>query len=123
MGNFLVSLILCKLNTNQGFDPPTDQGVCDVTACEEKHLIITMFVLQNLAEAEYVVALFMYMRLLGYPKEKVSILTTYNGQKHLIRDVIAQRCRDNPLIGMPHKVSTNIVKHHFTSKCVKLKKL
>merc|ERR1719320_2335660 len=39
---------------------------------------------QNLAEAEYCVALFMYMRLLGYPAEKISILTTYNGQKHLI---------------------------------------
>ena len=36
---------------------------------------------QNLAEAEYCVALFMYMRLLGYPAEKISILTTYNGQK------------------------------------------
>ncbi|XP_054758837.2 RNA helicase aquarius-like [Lytechinus pictus] len=61
---------------------------------------------QNLAEAEYVVALFMYMRLLGYPAEKISILTTYNGQKHLIRDVINKRCSDNPLIGQPHKVTT-----------------
>lgn len=43
---------------------------------------------QNLAEAEYCVAVFMYMRLLGYPAETISILTTYNGQKHLIRDVI-----------------------------------
>ncbi|XP_071786990.1 RNA helicase aquarius-like [Asterias amurensis] len=61
---------------------------------------------QNLAEAEYVVALFMYMRLLGYPAEKISILTTYNGQKHLIRDVINQRCAGNPLIGQPSKVTT-----------------
>ncbi|XP_071117060.1 RNA helicase aquarius-like [Haliotis cracherodii] len=61
---------------------------------------------QNLAEAEYVVALFMYMRLIGYPAEKISILTTYNGQKHLIRDVIHQRCGDNPFIGRPHKVTT-----------------
>ena len=50
------------------------------------------------------VALFMYMRLLGYPADKISVLTTYNGQKHLIRDVIQQRCADNPLIGRPHKV-------------------
>ncbi len=57
-----------------------------------------------MAEAEYVVAVFMYMRLLGYPAEKISILTTYNGQKHLIRDVIAQRCANNPLIGHPSKV-------------------
>ena len=31
---------------------------------------------QNLAEAEYVVAVFTYMRLLGYPAESISILTT-----------------------------------------------
>ncbi|XP_066279598.1 RNA helicase aquarius-like [Branchiostoma lanceolatum] len=61
---------------------------------------------QNLAEAEYVVGIFMYMRLLGYPAEKISILTTYNGQKHLIRDVINQRCGDNALIGRPSKVTT-----------------
>lgn len=59
---------------------------------------------QNLAEAEYCVATFMYMRLLGYPASKISILTTYNGQKHLIRDVINTRCADNPLIGRPYKV-------------------
>ncbi|ESP05343.1 hypothetical protein LOTGIDRAFT_227972 [Lottia gigantea] len=61
---------------------------------------------QNLAEAEYVVAVFMYMRLMGYSAEKISILTTYNGQKHLIRDVIHQRCGNNPFIGKPHKVTT-----------------
>ncbi|XP_041969753.1 RNA helicase aquarius [Aricia agestis] len=61
---------------------------------------------QNLAEAEYVVAVFMYMRLVGWPADKISILTTYNGQKHLIRDVINKRCADNPLIGRPHKVTT-----------------
>lgn len=61
---------------------------------------------QNLAEAEYVVAVFMYMRLLGYPGDKISILTTYNGQKHLIRDVINSRCGENPLIGRPFKVTT-----------------
>lgn len=61
---------------------------------------------QNLGEAEYAVALFMYMRLLGYPAERISILTTYNGQKHLIRDVINQRCGNNPVIGRPNKVTT-----------------
>uniref|UniRef100_S4PJE7 RNA helicase aquarius n=4 Tax=Pararge aegeria TaxID=116150 RepID=S4PJE7_9NEOP len=61
---------------------------------------------QNLAEAEYVVAVFMFMRLVGWPAHRISILTTYNGQKHLIRDVITKRCADNPLIGRPHKVTT-----------------
>merc|ERR1712029_464000 len=64
------------------------------------------FFYQNLAEAEFVVATFMYMRLIGYPAEKISILTTYNGQKHLIRDVVAARCANNPLIGHPHKITT-----------------
>ncbi|KAK3748727.1 hypothetical protein QZH41_015674 [Actinostola sp. cb2023] len=61
---------------------------------------------QNLGEAEYAVAIFMYMRLLGIPSDRIAILTTYNGQKHLIRDVINQRCANNPLIGRPSKVTT-----------------
>lgn len=65
---------------------------------------LVIFTLQNLGEAEYVVALFMYMCLLGYPADKISILTTYNGQKHLIRDIINRRCGSNPLIGRPNKV-------------------
>lgn len=48
----------------------------------------------------------MFMRILGYPAEKISILTTYNGQKHLIRDVVNKRCADNPVFGRPHKVTT-----------------
>ncbi|CAG2165096.1 unnamed protein product [Oppiella nova] len=65
---------------------------------------------QNLAEAEYVVATFMYMRLMGYPSDKITILTTYNGQKHLIRDVVKQRCATNPFIGFPAMVN-----HHRDS--------
>jgi intron-binding protein aquarius len=61
---------------------------------------------QNLGEAEYCVALFQYLRLLGYPAEKISILTTYNGQMHLIRDVVQQRCAHNPMFGQPGKVAT-----------------
>ena len=62
---------------------------------------------QNLAEAEYVVALFMYMRLQGYPPERIAILTTYNGQKHLLRDVLNKRCANNPVFGLPEKVPVN----------------
>ncbi|KAI8907762.1 hypothetical protein DFJ77DRAFT_475234 [Powellomyces hirtus] len=61
---------------------------------------------QNLGEAEYVVATYQYMRLLGYPAEKISILTTYNGQKELIHDVLEKRCSWNPLFGNPHRVAT-----------------
>ena len=44
------------------------------------------------------------MRLMGYPAERITILTTYNGQKDLLRDVIEARCARHPLIGRPHKV-------------------
>jgi len=64
------------------------------------------FFYQNLGEAEYCVALFMYMRLLGYPADSITILTTYNGQKHLIRDVINKRCGENSFMGRPLKVTT-----------------
>ncbi|CAA0829188.1 P-loop containing nucleoside triphosphate hydrolases superfamily protein [Striga hermonthica] len=61
---------------------------------------------QNEGEAEYIVSVYMYMRLLGYPANKISILTTYNGQKLLIRDVINRRCVPYHFIGPPHKVTT-----------------
>jgi intron-binding protein aquarius len=61
---------------------------------------------QNLGEAEYIVQMYMYMRLMGYPADKISIITTYNGQKALIKDVIAQRCATNPLFGSPARIST-----------------
>ncbi|KAL2898346.1 RNA helicase aquarius [Bienertia sinuspersici] len=61
---------------------------------------------QNEGEAEYVVSVYIYMRLLGYPANKISILTTYNGQKFLIRDVISRRCVPYNFIGPPHKVAT-----------------
>jgi intron-binding protein aquarius len=66
----------------------------------------TPYFYQNLGEAEYVVAVYMYMRLQGYPASKITILTTYNGQKHLIRDVLKQRCGRNPFFGMPDKVTS-----------------
>ncbi|EDQ85935.1 uncharacterized protein MONBRDRAFT_38574 [Monosiga brevicollis MX1] len=62
--------------------------------------------IQNLGEAEYVVATYMYMRLLGYPAERITILTTYNGQKELIRDVVRARCLSHPLFGSPAVIET-----------------
>jgi intron-binding protein aquarius len=62
--------------------------------------------IQNLGEAEYAVAIYQYMRLLGYPAAKTSILTTYAGQKALIRDVLQHRCAKNRLFGLPKIVTT-----------------
>ncbi|GAB5588385.1 hypothetical protein Unana1_03285 [Umbelopsis nana] len=61
---------------------------------------------QNLGEAEYVIAVFQYMRLIGYPSDKITILTTYNGQVSLINDVLNQRCSWNPFLGRPAAVTT-----------------
>lgn len=61
---------------------------------------------QNLGEAEYVVAVYQYMRLVGYPAEKISILTTYNGQKALIKDVLERRCAWNDYFGTPATIDT-----------------
>ncbi|KAK2786907.1 hypothetical protein FQN51_003462 [Onygenales sp. PD_10] len=62
--------------------------------------------IQNLGEAEYTVAIYQYMRLLGYPASKISILTTYAGQKALIKDVLNHRCAKNSLFGLPKIVTT-----------------
>lgn len=62
--------------------------------------------IQNLGEAEYAVALFQYMRLLGYPASKISILTTYAGQRALVKDVLSHRCARNPIFGLPKAVAT-----------------
>ncbi|EMR11305.1 hypothetical protein PNEG_00334 [Pneumocystis murina B123] len=66
----------------------------------------TPYFYQNLGEAEYAVAIYQYMRLLGYPSEKITILASYTGQKALINDVINRRCANNPLFGLPNKITT-----------------
>ncbi len=61
---------------------------------------------QNIGEAEYIVNVYQYMRLLGYPASKISIITTYRGQKHLIRDIVTRRCTRHPLFGVPSRITT-----------------
>lgn len=52
----------------------------------------TPYFYQNIVEAEYIINLFQYLLFIGYPCDKLSILTAYNGQKELIIDMLAQRC-------------------------------
>ncbi|GJQ15923.1 hypothetical protein GpartN1_g7714.t1 [Galdieria partita] len=59
------------------------------------------FFYQNLVEAEWIAAVYQYMRLLGYPRERISILTTYKGQKELLKEVLQHRIAWNPSLGMP----------------------
>lgn len=61
---------------------------------------------QNLEEAEFVVAVYMYMRLSGYPSESIVILCAYNGQKALIEDIVKHKCAWNPRIKAPKAITT-----------------
>ncbi|ORX82702.1 P-loop containing nucleoside triphosphate hydrolase protein, partial [Anaeromyces robustus] len=90
------------LFANPGF--AYDYQFIDVKEGQESEPIPYFY--QNVNEAEMVVATFQYMRILGYPANKITILTTYNGQKQLIRDVLRRRCSWNPIFGKPYKVTT-----------------
>ena len=62
---------------------------------------------QNLAEAEYMVAVYQFMRLIGYPAQRISILATHSAQCALIKDVLNLRCVPSPAyFGRPRCVST-----------------
>ena len=61
---------------------------------------------QNLGEAELVVSLYQYLRLRGWPAESMALLTTYNGQRDLLADVVEARCAHHPAFGRPAAVST-----------------
>lgn len=61
---------------------------------------------QNVPEAEYIVAVYMYLRLCGWAREQITILTSYNGQRLLIEDVLKARCASNPVFGDPATVTT-----------------
>ena len=61
---------------------------------------------QNLGEAELVVSLYQYLRLRGWPAPAIAILTTYNGQRDLLADVVEARCAHHPAFGRPGAVST-----------------
>lgn len=71
---------------------------------------VSPHVIQNLGEAEYAIALYQYMRLLGYPADKITILTMYNGQKALLQEICSRRCAstkaDKDVFGMPRVITT-----------------
>ena len=59
----------------------------------------------NLAEAEYCIALYIYMCLKGYKPEQISIITPYNGQKNLIKEIYSKKCIANIFQGIK-KITT-----------------
>ena len=60
----------------------------------------------NLAEAEYCIGLYMYMCLVGYNPSQISILTTYNGQKELIKEIYTKKCGWNKFFNNIGKICT-----------------
>jgi intron-binding protein aquarius len=93
------------LNANAGFR--YDYQFIDVPDYKGKgEAEPTPHFIQNLGEAEYAAAIFMYMRLLGYPASRISILTMYAGQRALIKDVLTHRCKGNRLFGLPRHIGT-----------------
>lgn len=52
------------------------------------------------------------MVLIDYPPEKISILTTYNGQKELLNDILSQRCGKGTPIGGVRPGSVSTVDHY-----------
>lgn len=60
---------------------------------------------QNLEEAEWVVAIYQYMLAMGYPPKEVIIMTPYQAQKLLIIDILHSRARvTNPPLPFPRAI-------------------
>ncbi|KAK2943121.1 putative RNA helicase aquarius [Blattamonas nauphoetae] len=64
------------------------------------------FFIENTEEARFAVELFKYLRLIGHPPHTISILTPYNGQRALIRDIVQRECAAHKDFGRPHKITT-----------------
>ncbi|WBW72426.1 U2-type spliceosomal complex ATPase Cwf11 [Schizosaccharomyces osmophilus] len=61
---------------------------------------------QNLGEAEYAIAIYQYMRMLGYPADEIGICTLYGSQVALLREILNVRCSNNSFFGLPLFVET-----------------
>ena len=61
---------------------------------------------QNLEEAEFIVSTYMYMILMGIKPHQITILTVYNGQKFLLRDIIHRKCSWSSVFKRPKKITT-----------------
>jgi intron-binding protein aquarius len=71
------------------------------------------FAYENHLEALYIVQVYKYMRLLGYPREHITILTTYNAQKALLRKMF------QPLMREKFHVQNHVNENHNTPMIMK----
>ncbi|CAH2355406.1 hypothetical protein CLIB1423_26S00100 [[Candida] railenensis] len=63
----------------------------------------------NIDEAEYIVAIYQYMRALGYKSNSIGILCHSPFQQHLINEVLNKKCvATNCSTGLPHYVNTEL---------------
>lgn len=60
---------------------------------------------ENFGEAEYLVSLYRYMRLLGYPREKIDLVATTRLQKKRIEQLAKQKCKQG-FFGTPAVFTT-----------------
>jgi intron-binding protein aquarius len=61
---------------------------------------------QNIQEAEYIVSVYQYLRLCGHSARSIVILTTYDDQASLIKDVMNLRCVDSSHFSKPSDICT-----------------
>lgn len=73
--------------------------------------------IQNMAEAEYAIALYMWIKInkhkfnqeeqsIMLSKDKVTIVTSEEGQKRLISEMMTKKCGWHPMVGVPDRICT-----------------
>lgn len=117
-GSVFIGSLLQKVYKNMVTSSMTDNTLCPPALCFDSQFVHvgpylgqgesepSPGVYQNLGEAEFIVALYMLMRLNNVKAESISILTAYTGQKNLIHDVVKAKCDWNPIFGQPRDITT-----------------
>ena len=73
--------------------------------------------IQNMAEAEYAIALYMWIKINKHKfneeeqsimlcEDKFTIVTSEEGQKKLITEMVTTKCGWHPMVGVPDRVCT-----------------
>lgn len=73
--------------------------------------------IQNMAEAEYAIALYMWVKINKHKfkqeeksvvltKDRITIVASEEGQRKLIQEIVTQKCGWHPMVGVPDRVCT-----------------
>ena len=90
-----------EIKDSEIIEEETAAQFIDVKDYKGKGMEITKGQVVNQAEAEFVVATYMYMRLKMGVKDVV-VITNEEGQKKLIEGLLRQKCGWHPMLGMPN---------------------